>query len=116
MQLVYSVEVLYGYYLILCNVSGIVVCMEAGNILSKLFLSNWVAVDFRCTGSVLVLSEDYQFGAPLHTAHTVADTEGVGASMLQLHIQIIINLGLDLGINPQPILQPVIHIKLSTFA
>ena len=83
MQMVYSVEVLY--YLILCNEAGIVVCMKARNILPKRFLDNWVALDFGCTGTVLILSVDDQFGAPLHTAHTVADTEGVGASMLQLH-------------------------------
>ena len=59
------------YYLILCNESSTVVCMKAGNILSKCFLGNWVAVDFGCTGTLLILSVDYQFGAPLHTAHTV---------------------------------------------
>ena len=73
------------YYLILCNEAAIVVCMKAGNILPKRFLSNWVALDFGCTGTVLILRVDDQFGAPLHTAHTVADTEGVGTSMLQPH-------------------------------
>ena len=73
------------YYLVLHNEATIVVCMKAGNILPKRFLSNWVALDFWCTGTVLILSVDDQFGAPLHTAHTVADTEGVGASILQLH-------------------------------
>ena len=48
--------------------------MKAGNILPKRFLSYWVALDFGCTGTVLILSVDDQFGAPLHTAHTVADT------------------------------------------
>ena len=57
------------YYLILQNEATIVVCMKAGNILSKVFLSNWVAVDLGCTGTLLILSVDYQFGAPLHTAH-----------------------------------------------
>ena len=73
------------YYLIVCNESSIVVSMKAGNILPKRFFSNWVAVDFGCTGILLILSVDYQFGAPLHTAHIVADTEGVSASVLQLH-------------------------------
>jgi len=73
------------YYLILHNEGSIVVCMIAGNILSKRFLSNSVAVNFGYTGTLLILSVNYQFGAPLHTAHTVADIEGVGASMLQLH-------------------------------
>ena len=73
------------YYLILHNEGIIVVCMKARNILSKCFHSNWVAVNFGCIGTLLILSVDYQFGAPLHTAPTVADTEGVGARMLQLH-------------------------------
>jgi len=83
MQLVYSVEVYMVYYLVLHNEGSIVVCMKARNILSKRFLNNWVAVNFGCTGKVLILSVYNQFGAPLHTAHP--DTEGVDASMLQLH-------------------------------
>ena len=35
--------------------------------------------------NLIKIKNAHKFGAPLHTAHTVADTEGVGASMLQLH-------------------------------
>ena len=73
------------YYLILCNEVTIVVCMKAGNVLSKVFLSDWVAVNLGCSSIIFILSVDYSFGASFHTVHTVADTEGVGACMLQLH-------------------------------
>ena len=73
------------YYLKLSKEGTVVVSMKAGNILSKLLPSDWVALNSGYTGMLLILSVDHQLGTSLHTAHPVADSEGVSTSMLQLH-------------------------------
>ena len=77
-------EMLYLYYLKLFKEGTVVVSMKGGHILPKLLPSNWVALNSGYTGMLLILSVDHQLGASLHTAHTVADSEGVSTSMLQL--------------------------------
>ena len=73
------------YYLKLYNKATIVVCMKARDILSKLLPSNWVTFNCGYTGMLLIFCPDDQLGTSLHTAHFVADSEGVSASMLWLH-------------------------------
>ena len=73
------------YHLKLSKEGTVVVSMEVGNILSKILPSYWVALNSGCTGMFLILSADHQLGASLHTAHSVADSEGVSASMFQFH-------------------------------
>ena len=58
--------------------------MKAGDILSKFLPSDWVTLNSGSVSTLFILSVDHQLGAPLHTAHSVADSEGVSASMLQL--------------------------------
>ena len=57
-----------------------VVSMKAGHILPKLLSSNWVALDSGYTGMSFILSVDHQLGAPLHTTHSVIESEGVSAA------------------------------------
>ena len=69
-------------YLELSNKGSVIVSMKSRHKLSKLLLSNWVALN---SGMVFILSMHHQLGATLHTAFPVADSEGVSASMLLLH-------------------------------
>ena len=71
-----------AYYLELSNKGTIVVSMKGGHILPKLLPSDWVALNSGSIGMLFVLSVDHQLGASFHTAHTVADSEGVSAGML----------------------------------
>ena len=73
------------YYLKLPDKGTVVVSMKARHKFPKLLPSNWVAFDPGYTGMVFILSVDHQLGAPLHTAHSIANTEGINAGMLQLH-------------------------------
>ena len=63
----------------------VVISMKTGDVLSKLLSSNWVALHSGCTGVFLIFCPHHQLGTSLHTAHFVADSEGVSASMLWLH-------------------------------
>ena len=58
--------------------------MKTGHILPKLLPADWVALDPGLLGMLLILSVDHKLGAPLHTAHSIIESEGVSASMLQL--------------------------------
>ena len=71
------------YYLELSNKGAVVVSMKARHILSKILPSDWVALNSGYIGTFLILSVDHQLGASFHTAHSVAGSEGVSASMLQ---------------------------------
>ena len=71
-------------YLELSNESSVIVSMKGRHKLSKLLPINWVTLNSGCAGMLLILSVDHQLGAPLHTAHLVADSEGVNAGMLYL--------------------------------
>ena len=69
-------------YLELSNESSVIVSMKGGHKLSKLFPINWVVLNSGYTGMVLILSVDHQLGAPLHTAHPVADNKSINTGML----------------------------------
>ena len=73
------------YYLELYNKATIVLSMTTGDILPKLLPGDWVALHSGYTGTLLILSTDHQLGTSLHTAHIVADSEGVSTSVLRLH-------------------------------
>ena len=77
-------EMLYLYYLKLFKEGTVAVSMKGGHIFSKILPSNWVALNPGYTGMLLILSVDHQLGAFFYTAHSVADSEVVSASMLQL--------------------------------
>ena len=72
-------------YLELSKEGTVVISMKAGDILPKLLSSDWVTLNSGCMGIFLILCTHHQLGTSLHTAHFVADSEGVSASMLRLH-------------------------------
>ena len=81
----YEDNVSVFYYLKLYNKATIVLSMTTGDIFPELLSGDWVTLHSRYTGTLLIFSTHHQLGASLHTAHFVADSEGVSASMLWLH-------------------------------
>ena len=68
------------------NEGTVTVSMKGRHKLSKILPINRVALNSGYTGMLLILIvQDHQLGASLHTAYPVADSEGVIASMLHLH-------------------------------
>ena len=72
------------YYLKLYNKASIVLNMTTGDIFPELLSGDWVALNSGSTGTLLIFCPHHQLGASLHTAHFVADSEGVSASMIWL--------------------------------